>query len=308
MELSTFPPASTGDLPAPNNMNSPTALPAPTNEAEASLPSRLDLSTALITTTQAAPAVIANAAPPSHSSTPNHPPYAEMITTAIRALHDRKGSSKIAIKKYIDATYSNLPSAHASLLTTHLKRLKNTGIIVMVKHSYKLPNPNKAIASSSSSGGGGVAFLSVPEKKSPGRPPKPKPLGTQPTLPKRSPGRPPKTRPPVVGPERKRPRGRPPKPKPILIPGSNGFVTQPNPKRQSKKPRPIAVTPLYGFLPPKQPRKSPKVRLFVDTDITGKGAVAGIPRSRGRPRKNTVLSSSGDVGASTSASIRQQWL
>lgn len=36
---------------------------------------------------------------------PNHPPTAEMVDAAIRALNDRGGSSVLAIKKYVTATY-----------------------------------------------------------------------------------------------------------------------------------------------------------------------------------------------------------
>ncbi|XP_042503164.1 SH3 domain-containing protein C23A1.17-like isoform X2 [Macadamia integrifolia] len=244
-----------------------------------------------------------------------------------RALDERKGSSKTAIKKYIDSTYPNLPATHAALLTTHLKRLKNTGLVIMVRRSYKLPNPKKAQAAPPSSSSALAFPLSVPEKRGRGRPPKPKPLEVGPALPKRSRGRPPKPkplnagpallkrrpgRPPkpkpasvtftVVGSDVKRGRGRPPKPKPILVPGSNGIVSQPKPRRQPKKPRPIAVPTSYGFVPPKQPRKPPKVRPLVATAGAGIGFVSGSPRPRGRPPKNAVPSSSGDMGAGPSTS------
>ncbi|XP_061343662.1 uncharacterized protein LOC133289683 isoform X2 [Gastrolobium bilobum] len=70
----------------------------------------------------------------------NHPPYAEMIYTAIEALKEKDGSSKRAIAKYIEQVYKEtLPPNHSNLLTHHLKRLKNNGMLVMVKKSYKLP-------------------------------------------------------------------------------------------------------------------------------------------------------------------------
>ncbi|KAK1406548.1 hypothetical protein QVD17_41959 [Tagetes erecta] len=68
-----------------------------------------------------------------------HPPYAEMIIAAITALKDRDGSSRQAISKYIEKEFANLPPTHSTLLTHHLKRLKNLGQLVMVKHSYMLP-------------------------------------------------------------------------------------------------------------------------------------------------------------------------
>ncbi|CAI9786893.1 unnamed protein product [Fraxinus pennsylvanica] len=84
---------------------------------------------------------IAPAANPTPTKAPslNHPPYAEMIKAAIRALKERNGSSKRAIAKYIETHYSNLPPSHSALLTNHLKRLKNNGQVLMVKNSYKLP-------------------------------------------------------------------------------------------------------------------------------------------------------------------------
>ncbi|KAK9062773.1 hypothetical protein SSX86_019963 [Deinandra increscens subsp. villosa] len=70
-----------------------------------------------------------------------HPPYAEMITAAITALKDKDGSSRQAISKYIEKEFANLPPTHSTLLTHHLKRLKNLGQLVMNKHSYMLPLP-----------------------------------------------------------------------------------------------------------------------------------------------------------------------
>ncbi|XP_071691258.1 uncharacterized protein [Rutidosis leptorrhynchoides] len=71
----------------------------------------------------------------------HHPPYSEMIIGAIAGLKDKDGSSRQAIAKYIDKVYgaSNLPPTHANLLTQHLKRMKNEGQLIMVKHSYALP-------------------------------------------------------------------------------------------------------------------------------------------------------------------------
>lgn len=97
---------------------------------------------------------------------PNHPPYAQMITEAITALKDRNGSSKRAIAKYIERVYSNsnLPSTHSALLTHHLKRLKDQGSVVMVKHSYKLARSPVAPPPVNANG----------PKRRPGRPPKAK--------------------------------------------------------------------------------------------------------------------------------------
>ncbi|KAF5730316.1 histone H1.2-like [Tripterygium wilfordii] len=115
----------------------------------------------------------ANPAPPLHPAY-SHPPYAEMIHTAITALKERDGSSKRAIAKYIERAYTDLPPTHSALLTHHLKRLKLKGLLVMVKKSYKLPRSDPPPGNSNP----------VPDSSSPpgakrgrGRPPKPKPIG-----------------------------------------------------------------------------------------------------------------------------------
>ncbi|KAK4844709.1 hypothetical protein QYF36_023501 [Acer negundo] len=100
-------------------------------------PSVAAAATAAIAASPAAPA-----APPAL----NHPPpYAEMIYAAITALKEKDGSSKIAIGKHIEQTYSNLPANHSTLLTQHLQRLKNTGLLLMVKKSYKLPRSDAPV-------------------------------------------------------------------------------------------------------------------------------------------------------------------
>ncbi|XP_073281926.1 uncharacterized protein [Primulina huaijiensis] len=110
---------------------------------------------------------------PTNPAAHNHPPYVEMITAAIAALNERNGSSKKAIVKYIESHYSNLPPTHSALLTHHLKRLKNSGQILMVKYSYKLPRSG---VSSPVSANGTVpdSTASIGSKKRPGRPPKAK--------------------------------------------------------------------------------------------------------------------------------------
>uniref|UniRef100_A0A5B6ZG02 Putative histone H1 n=1 Tax=Davidia involucrata TaxID=16924 RepID=A0A5B6ZG02_DAVIN len=187
---------------------------------------------------------------PSHAPNHDHPPYAEMITAAITALKDKNGSSRQAIAKYIDKAYTNLPPTHSALLTRHLKRLKNNGHLVMVKHSYKLPRSVPVTLPGNGSSG---------PKRGPGRPPKPKPetepkvgtgltvtvpeslfvslglgdgpattglvgsLSDEPTSVKRGPGRPrrPKSLAVLMGQDApKRGRGRPPRTGPMGAPGS----------------------------------------------------------------------------------------
>ncbi|KAK4857647.1 hypothetical protein QYF36_004030 [Acer negundo] len=91
---------------------------------------------------------VAAASPAASAALPtlnNPPPYAEMIYAAIMALKKKDGSSKIAIGKHIEQSYSNLPANHSTLLTQHLQRLKNTGYLLMVKKSYKLPRCDASV-------------------------------------------------------------------------------------------------------------------------------------------------------------------
>ncbi|KAI3797495.1 hypothetical protein L1987_32752 [Smallanthus sonchifolius] len=116
-----------------------------------------------------------------------HPPYAEMITAAITALKDKDGSSRQAISKYIEKEFTNLPPTHSTLLTHHLKRLKNLGQLVMVKHSYMFPRSGQfqppvldfSGVTDANVAADGFNLESPPSgssKRKPGRPPKLKPV------------------------------------------------------------------------------------------------------------------------------------
>ncbi|CAG7868205.1 unnamed protein product [Brassica rapa] len=162
-----------------------------------------------------------------------HPPYSEMICCAIAALNEAEGSSKQAISRYIERTYTGIPPAHGALMTHHLKSLKNSGVLVMVKKSYKLaPEPPRSDFTSNNSV---IQTQPLPDlaptasqKRGRGRPPKPKPDAAQTngvpqeqilslpppqTVVKRPPGRPrkdgalPTVKTPVEAAKR---RGRPP--------------------------------------------------------------------------------------------------
>lgn len=117
-----------------------------------------------------------------------------MIRAAIVGLKDRDGSSRQAISKYIEKEFghANLPPTHSVMLTHHLKRLRDEGQLIMVKHSYMLPptpgsvvynndNTNDNLDFSNPSGGNngsgvnGVNGSSLAKRK-PGRPPKLRPV------------------------------------------------------------------------------------------------------------------------------------
>ena len=53
-----------------------------------------------------------------------HPPVAVMVTTAIKALKDRKGSSGISIKKYVIANFK----VNAVAIVPHIRRFLKSGV------------------------------------------------------------------------------------------------------------------------------------------------------------------------------------
>ncbi|MCL7031674.1 hypothetical protein MKW94_026062 [Papaver nudicaule] len=189
--------------------------------------------------------------PNSHN---NHPPYAEMIITAIKALNEITGSSKIAIAKFIGATYTNLPPNHSALLSHHLKRLKDNGLIITIKNSYTLPsliNLNNPLSPPSASAPG--AADSTTPKRGRGRPPKTNTTSTPGPSPSPNPDLSSETT--IVGEVQgrseevvlpaKRGRGRPPgsiakpkaiskpkpKPKPIVVGGGGGSRGRGRPRK-----------------------------------------------------------------------------
>lgn len=77
--------------------------------------------------------------PAASGSQRSHPPYFQMAVEAIATLRERKGSSRRAIAKYIEAHYkSDLPSNFKKLLTNQLRILSEKGKLVQVKRSFKL--------------------------------------------------------------------------------------------------------------------------------------------------------------------------
>ncbi|KAL5229835.1 hypothetical protein ABZP36_028611 [Zizania latifolia] len=139
---------------------------------------------------------------------PPLPPYPEMILAAIESLNDKNGSNKSAISKYIEEKYGDLPPAHASLLTAHLARMKESGELIFLRNNYFRADAPDA-----------------PPKRGRGRPPKPKDPSAPPPPPK---------------PASPRPRGRPPKSKgPIsdaVAPAAKKAKTAPSPAADGSSP------------------------------------------------------------------------
>jgi len=78
-----------------------------------------------------------------------HPPVAEMVTAAIKALKDRKGSSLPAIKKYLSANYKVDVAKLAPFIKKFLRGAVGDGKLVQVKGtgasgSFKLSAAAKA--------------------------------------------------------------------------------------------------------------------------------------------------------------------
>jgi len=68
-----------------------------------------------------------------------HPSYEVMIKKAITELHDRKGASRPAIKKYILANYT-VPERFTTSFNTQLRRLVANGKITSIGgHRFKIP-------------------------------------------------------------------------------------------------------------------------------------------------------------------------
>lgn len=66
-------------------------------------------------------------------STPNHPPTAVMVTTAITSLKEKGGSSFVAIKKYISSTYKVDSEKLAPFIKKFIKNAVTVGELVQTK-------------------------------------------------------------------------------------------------------------------------------------------------------------------------------
>ncbi|KAG2305075.1 hypothetical protein Bca4012_064153 [Brassica carinata] len=221
-----------------------------------------------------------------------HPHYSEMICCAIAALNEADGSSKQAISRYIERTYTGIPTAHGALLTHHLKSLKNSGVLMMVKKSYKLASaaaPPPASVAVEPPRSDFTSNNSVNEMQ---------------PLPDLAPTSAPQTQ--------KRGRGRPPKAKPDVVQTNNGNSTWEQKEFPVSRPE-VQIQPLpppqpqlqaqpqsVVKRPPGRPRKDGALPT-VKTPVSGGAEIAkrrGRPpsgRAAGRERKPAVVSAPASV-------------
>ncbi|KFK36079.1 hypothetical protein AALP_AA4G074700 [Arabis alpina] len=209
--------------------------------------------------------------PPPHPSF-NHPPYADMICTAIAALNEPEGSSKVAISKYIERIYTGIPPAHNALLSHHLKSLKNNGVLMMVRKSYKFATTTTTTPSSLAVVATGVEPLRsefvVNENQ---RLPDPVPVAS--------------STPQSGVATQKRGRGRPPKPKPDLV------VAQTNGKPSWEQNEFTVSRPMEVIQPPQPPQAQPPQVQLPQVQPLQVQIQPEIPVKRppGRPRKDGAL-------------------
>merc|ERR1711974_98878 len=106
-------------------------------------PPHLQHNTNIMTAAAAAPKAKKAAKPKAPAA---HPPYAQMIKAAIKALGDKKGSSRQAILKYVCANYKVDAAKAAGRVRIALKKLVTSKAIVAAAAagkkgagSFKLP-------------------------------------------------------------------------------------------------------------------------------------------------------------------------
>ncbi|KAL3575000.1 hypothetical protein D5086_023101 [Populus alba] len=226
--------------------------------------------------------------PPNPAPTIIHPSYAEMIYSAITALKEQDGSSRIAIAKYIERAYPGLPPSHSDLLTHHLKRLKNSGALVLNKKSYLLPRSDINANISATTTTTATVSTNPPQIQ----PQDVDPISTAPPEQKRGRGRPPKTK----------ANGLPPTPAPMLANGQPqtglGSHVSVTAQTQSQLVVSSVGTPVDSTSTGRKGRGRPKKMMVTDAGplVVKKGrgrppnsGPLGSKKSPGRPRKPKSL-------------------
>ena len=117
----------------------------------------------------AAPAVKKAKKPAAKKQPAAHPKYSEMIAAAIGALKERGGSSRQAIKKYIEANYKVGDSVNTHLKLA-LKRSVASGALIQVKGigasgSFKLAAKPKVVKKKKTAAKKPAAKKAAPKKK-----------------------------------------------------------------------------------------------------------------------------------------------
>merc|ERR1712212_328552 len=80
------------------------------------------------------------------AAVPLHPPYATMIATAIGALKERGGSSRIAILKYVMANNKVGDEKKVQMrIKLAVRKMLKANKLIQVKGSFKLPKPEKVV-------------------------------------------------------------------------------------------------------------------------------------------------------------------
>lgn len=199
----------------------------------------------------AAPCVVVAMATEEAAKPSPIPPYPEMILAAIDGLGDKNGSNKSAISKYIEGKYGELPPAHASLLTAHLARMKESGELIFLKNSYFRADAPDA-----------------PPKRGRGRPPKSRDPNAPPPPPKS----------PASSAGTGRGRGRPPKAKNPLE-AAVKQATAGMPKARGRPPKKAKTTEDGASPAPKPAAPAPP------TPAPAGDGSAPVKRGRGRPPK-----------------------
>ncbi|KAI8478144.1 nucleosome assembly [Branchiostoma belcheri] len=100
-------------------------------ESNSLFPSRHPDTTADMADTASSPKKVAKAKKPKAPAA--HPPCSDMITAAITALKDRKGTSLAAIKKYVAANYKFDVEKQGHVLRRTLKRMVEKGTLTQPK-------------------------------------------------------------------------------------------------------------------------------------------------------------------------------
>lgn len=180
-----------------------------------------------------------------------------MICSAIASLNEPNGSSKLAISRYIERSYTGIPlqPSHSALLTHHLKSLKTSGVLALVKKSYKFATPSAPPESVAVAAAAAAAGLEAPRSET---------VNNMMVVSASTPGSAAASVPGSASGSQplKRGRGRPPKPKPVAHPQQN--VVQSNGQYE---------LPLVIANPTEQVNNTP-----VTTE--------SVKRRPGRPRKN----------------------